>query len=138
MNRLFKVSLLIDNKTETCDLFDYQDRMHLSSLTENYHYQIANIETDDDWGNFDEYTSLYDILNVSYELGEFTDIEYHAFIKLALLEIYEPMDIIDSIKFESKIRRGSMTEEECEDFHKGYEFENFKVGKHNYYILHTL
>lgn len=66
------------------------------SLKDN-DYTIIDIQTEHDWGVFDNHTLVNDLCNTALLIKEMNDFQYELFLKLVKTYIYEPEDVARNV-----------------------------------------
>lgn len=60
-------------------------------------YIIVNIESENNWANYDEYTLLDDITEIALLIHKMNELQYNSFIAIAQEQIHEPIDIAKNV-----------------------------------------
>lgn len=103
---MFKVSIanerIYEENYETMeyDLFTQKDLTEIndfvSSLEED-NYVITDIQTDNDWADYDCYTLVDDLCETALLLQEMNKFQYNLFVQIAKRNEHEPVDIARNI-----------------------------------------
>lgn len=103
---MFKVSIanerLYEEEYETMeyDLFTQYGLTGINDFVyslEEDNYVITDIQTDNDWADYDCYTLVDDLCETALLLREMNEFQYGLFIKIAKENIHEPSDIARNI-----------------------------------------